>query len=250
MNLSTSIWEVSHLNQRGFIPLLVLVPLAVVATGVIGIRSGYFQGISTGFFKFLAPPSPSNLPQYLSQFQQEPKPSVTPAPTVKLIGEVQTKPFVFTPQTKTSTPSSPIFTITAPRGWIKTELGKNELVRFESTVPDTEKVKEGIITTNAIISIKGTDAYQSLDDFVDQYKASAPNAKGYQYVGSNSVKDGRSLEVRYTTNIDEKEVTVHELAYLFYKNGVSFLAKGYSSEFAWNKHSGEISSALNSFKFN
>ena len=230
----------SHDNQRGVVPLLVLIPLAVIATGIIGIQSGYF--------KFLAPPSPSNLPQYVGQFQRDIKPSVTLAPTIKLSGEVQTKTFVYAPKTEAPDPSFPVFTIIAPRGWVKTEVGKNELVHFESTEVDSDKVDGGTVTTNAIISVRGTDAYRSLDDFENQYKASAPNAKGYQYVGSGNVGGGRSLEVQYTTSIDKKEVTVHELAYLFYKNGVGFLVKGYSADTAWNKHSAEVKATLDSFK--
>lgn len=250
MNLSTSIWEVSHLNQRGFIPLLVLVPLAVVATGVIGIRSGYFQGISTGFFKFLAPPSPSNLPQYLSQFQQEPKPSVTPAPTVKLEGKVQTRTFVYTKDAVNPKSSIPPFSIRAPNGWVDTGLSGSEVAHFESTELDKEKVSDGTVTTNAVINIKSTDTYLDLNDFIEQYKSSGLKLKGAVLISSRPIEGGYSLEHKYVTKIREKEVVVRELAYLFFKDGVSFLAKGYSSEFAWNKHSGEISSALNSFKFN
>lgn len=239
-----------HIKQRGFIPLIFLIPFVVVATGIVGIRSGYFQGISTGFFKFLAPPSPSSLPQYVSQFQQDPVSLPTPEPTARLVGEVQNKAFVYKApsQTPNSKVEAAIFTISAPSGWVKT--AGSELARFESTKIDSEQVNGGTITTNAIIGIKATDSYQNLDDFVDQYKASGSKMRGYRLLGLAVVGNGKSLELRYTITIGKKEVTIHELAYLFFKDGVSFLVKGYSADSAWGSHSGTIKSSLDSFRLN
>lgn len=228
-----------HINQRGVIPLFFLIPVVVVAVGVVGIQSG--------FFKFLAPPSPSTLPQYLSQFQQEPVRLPTPLPTLKMEGEIQDKPFIYQEEKVGVKRGVPSFTINAPRGWVKTG---NGLARFESTEVDVDKVDEGSVTTNAIINIKATGSYQSLEDFVDQYKASGSKVRGYQLLDSATTGNGYRLELRYVTPVGEKDVTIHELAYLFYKDGVSFLVRGYSTETAWSKHLNEIKPSLNSFKFN
>lgn len=58
------------------------------------------------------------------------------------------------------------------------------------------------------------------------------------------------MEFTYQTKIGEAEVAIHELNYLVYKNGASFLVKGFASDSAWSKRAGEIASALNSFEFN
>lgn len=207
--------------------LFFIIPIVVI---------GAYFGAKTGFW------------EKLGQWQQEPTKAATPTPTLEIKGEVQTKPYVYKqPGTKTTIPS---FTITAPTGWLKISSSGNELAHFESTEIDSEKVKEGSITTNAIITIKAADSYSDLDDFAKQYKASGSGVKGYQLISSQTRGAGQSLEFTYQKKIGQGAIIVHELAYLFFKDGVSFLVKGYASDAAWSKHAGEIQSALNSFKFN
>ncbi|MFZ2201966.1 MAG: hypothetical protein WAV56_01065 [Microgenomates group bacterium] len=237
----------NYKDQRGIIPLFFLIPFVLIATGVIGVQSGFFQNVTSGIRKFLAAPSPSNLPQQLGQWQQEPTKAATPIPTLEIKGEVQTKPYVYKqPGTKTTVPP---FTVTAPTGWVKISSSGNELAHFESTEIDSEKVKAGTITTNAIITIKATDSYSSLDDFAKQYKASGSGVKGYQLVSSQTQGAGQNLEFTYEKKIGDGAIVVHELTYLFFKDGVSFLVKGYASDAAWDKHAGEIKSSLDSFGF-
>lgn len=201
--------------------------------------------IPSGIRKFLAPPSPSNLPQPLGQWQEEPTKMATPAPTAKIKGQVQTKPFVFKPETvKSGGIKLPIFIIGAPSGWVKVDSSGSVLARFESPNLDIEEVDGGTITTNAIIVIRATDNYSSLDDFYNQYKNSGSNVKGYQSISSSPNR----LEFKYQTTVGDTEITIHELNYLFFKDGVSFLVKGYTSDSAWDKNSSLIRPALDSFK--
>ena len=237
-----------RINQKGiiFIPLFFVIPLVVVGL-YFGAGTGFWENMTSGIKKFLSAPSPSNLPQQLGQWQQEPTRTTTPTPAIKLKGEVQTKPFVFKQETTSkSTASIPSFTINAPSGWVKVDSSGNMLARFESPEIDTEKVEGGNVTTNAIIIVRATDGYSSLDDFYNQYKASSSGVKGYQSISSS---DNR-LEFKYQTTIGDAKIIIHELNYLFFKDGISFLVKGYASDSTWNKNAGKIQSALNSFKFN
>ncbi len=119
------------------------------------------------------------------------------------------------------------------------------LARFESQQIDTETVKGGEITSNAVIIIRATDGYDSLTSFAIDYKASGAKAKNYQLLSSSNDK----LEFKFQTKIDGNDITIHELDYLFFKDGISFLVKGYASDAAWDTRAGEIQSALDSFKF-
>lgn len=229
-----------------FIPLFFLIPIVIVGA-YFGAKTGFWENMTSGIKKFLAAPSPSNLPQQLGQWQLEPT-SLTPTPTLKLNGEVQTKPYTL--EVSKAKAGIPSFTINAPSGWVKTSPAGSELVRFESPEIDSDEVSGGTITTNAIITIKATDGYSSLDDFVSQYKASGSKVKDYQLVASSKRGDGQSLEFTYQTRVGDGAITVHELDYLFFKDGVSFLVKGYASDAAWSEHAGEIQSALSSFKLN
>ncbi len=239
-------------GQKGiiFIPLFFVIPLVVVGL-YFGAGTGFWENMTSGIKKFLAAPSPSNLPQQLGQWQREPTGTLTPTPTIKLVGEVQTKPYTYKQAaTASKTGALPSFTINAPSGWVKTGSSGNELVRFESPEIDTEEVEGGTITTNATVNIRATDSYSDLDDFVSQYKASGSKSKDYRLLSSSPRKDGsQSLEFTYQTKIGDGTITIHELAYLFFKDDISFLVKGHSADSAWDKHAGEIRSALDSFKF-
>lgn len=239
-------------GQKGiiFIPLFFVIPVVIVGL-YFGAQTGFWENMTSGIRKFLAPPSPSNLPQQLGQWQQEPTRTPTPVPTIKIEGVKQTKPFVFKEE-KTTTPGTgiPSFTINAPFGWVKTSSSGNTLARFESEEIDTEEVEGGTITTNAIINVKATGDYPNFADFVSQYKSSGSKVQGYQLISSLAHGDNRqSLESTYQKKVGEGVITIHELDYLFFKDGISFLVMGYSSDSAWNRHAGEIQSTLNSFKF-
>jgi len=171
-------------------------------------------------------------------------------PASKIKGEVLSGPFVFKQETSKSGGSIPSFTITPPSGWVKVNSSGNELVHFESTQIDSEKVDGGSVTTNAIINIKATDNYTDLSDFTNQYKASGSKIKGSRLINSQSLDNGQSLEFTYPKEVGGKSITVHELAHLYFKDGISFLAKSYSSDSAWGSHASVIRSSLTSFKFN
>lgn len=147
----------------------------------------------------------------------------------------------------------PSTSITPPPGWQKLNpnTSKGEKYRFESNQIDEEEVSGGSITTNAVISIKIAGTYQNLDNFVSQYKSSGTKTKGYQVLDSGTLdNNGYRLETKYDTKVGGGTITVHELDYLFFKDGVSFLLTGYSSDSAWDKHEREIKTSLDSFKFN
>ncbi len=241
----------SQTNQSGiiFIPLFFIVP--IVAVGLyFGAGTGFWENMTSGIRKFLAAPSPSNLPQQIGQWQQDPTRKVTPTPTLEIKGEVLSKPFVFKPETSKSGGGIPSFTITAPSGWVKVSSSGNELAHFESTQIDSEKVDGGTITTNAIINVKATDSYSDLSDFAKQYKASGSKAKNSRLVNTQSLDSAQVLEFTYQKEISGNPIIIHELVYLYFKDGISFLAKGYSSDSAWGSHSSSIQSSLASFKFN
>jgi hypothetical protein len=202
--------------------------------------------IPSGIRKFLAPPSPSNLPQQLGEWQQEPTPTNKPTPTLPPGAKIQVGPYKYTPSGAAEKAGVPSFTINTPSGWASYPISGTQLAHFESGQIDTETVKDGEITTNAVIIVRGTDAYSSLEEFEKDYKASGKKARGYQQVSSTSNR----LEFKFKTKVDGKEITLHELDYLFFKDGISFLIKGYSSDSAWDTRAGEIQSALDSFKFN
>lgn len=235
----------NYKDQRGIIPLFFLIPIVLIATGVIGVQSGFFQNIGSGFFKFLAPPSPSNLPQQLSQFQQEPTRKPSPTPTLPKGVTIQSGPYNYIPDAAAAKAGVPSFIISAPSGWAKYPVSGTMLARFESQEIDTETVNGGEVTSNAVIIIRATDGYDGLDSFIKDYKASGAKAKGYRLLSSADYK----LEFTFQSKVDNQDVTIHELDYLFFKDGISFLIKGYTSASAWDKHVNEIKSALDSFKF-
>ena len=233
-------------NQKGiiFIPLFFLVPLFIVGA-YFGAGTGFWENMTSGIKKFLAAPSPSNLPQQLGQWQQEPTKKPTPTPTLPPGATIQSGPYIYKPDAAAAKAGVPSFTITAPSSWVKYPTNGTMLVRFESQQIDTETIKGGEITSNAVIIIRATDGYDSLTSFITDYKASGAKAKNYQLLSSSNDK----LEFKFQTKIDGNDITIHELDYLFFKDGISFLVKGYASDAAWDIHAGEIRSALASFKF-
>lgn len=240
-------------NQRGIIPLFFLIPFVLIATGVIGVQSGFFQNVSSGFRKFLAAPSPSNLPQTIGQWQQEPTRKPSPTPTLPKGVTIQSGPYNYKPDAAAAKAGVPSFTISAPSGWAKYPVSGTMLARFESQEIDTETVDGGKITSNAVIIVRATDGYDSLESFVNDYKASGKKASGYQQQGSLPQQIGGNpgyrLEFSYKSKVGESEITLRELDYLTFKDGISFLIKGYSADSAWDKHAGEIKSSLDSFGF-
>lgn len=210
--------------------------------------------LPSGIRKFLAPPSPDiNLPYQLGQWQEEPTKKPTPTPTLPPGAKIQVGPYKYTPTDEAKKVGIPSFTISAPSGWASYSTSGTELARFESQEVDTEVVKDGEVTTNAVINLKVSGDYSDLNDFVSQYQASGKSVKGYQQKVSSKQSvaglDGQQLEFIYQKKVDQAEITVHELDYLTFKDGVSYLLKGYASDASWSQHSGEIRSALDSFKF-
>ena len=97
---------------------------------------------------------------------------------------------------------------------------------------------------------------ENLDDFYNSYKATAengPREKQFQIVASSPIEvngsKGHLLETTFYAEIKSKKILVHQLDYLFYKDGMSFLIEGYSSNNAWKKHESVIRTSLQSFKF-
>lgn len=217
-------------NQKGiiFIPLFFLVPLFVV---------GAYFGSKTGFWE--------NMTRSLGQWQQEPTKKPTPTPTLPPGATIQSGPYIYKPDAAAAKAGVPSFTISAPSNWVKYPASGTMLARFESQQIDTETIKGGEITSNAVIIVRATDGYDSLDSFIIDYKASGAKAKNYQLLSSSNNK----LEFKFQTKIDGNDITIRELDYLFFKDGISFLVKGYASDSAWNQHANEIRSALDSFKF-
>jgi len=235
----------NYKDQRGIIPLFFLIPVILLATGVIGVQSGFFQNVASGFKKFLAAPSPSNLPQPLGQWQEEPTRPATSTPATKPKGTPQIGPYTYKPEGEAAKAGVPSFTVNAPSGWSSLGVSGTQLARFESEEIDTEEVEGGKVTTNAVIIVRATGDYESLDDFYSQYKASGKSVAGYQLLSSSNNR----LEFKFKTKVDGQEITLHELDYLFFKDGISFLVKGYAADSSWSKNVGQIQSALNSFKF-
>jgi len=225
-----------------FIPLFFVIPLVIVGA-YFGAQTGFWENMTSGIKKFLAAPSPSNLPQPLGQWQQEPTKKTTPTPRGK--GTPQIGPYTYKPEGEAAKAGVPSFTVNAPPGWSTLGISGSQLARFESEEVDIEKVKGGEVTTNAVIIVRATGGYESLDDFYNQYKASGKSVAGYQLISSSNNR----LEFKFKTKVDGQEITLHELDYLFFKDGISFLVKGYATDSAWSKNAGQIQSALNSFKF-
>ncbi|MBI5151305.1 MAG: hypothetical protein HZA34_01895 [Candidatus Pacebacteria bacterium] len=152
----------------------------------------------------------------------------------------------------------PPSTILQPSGWekIKADTSIGEIARFESKEIDTEQKDGGSFTTNAVIKVRVAAQYKSLDDFFNTYKATAVNGapeKQFQIIAASPIEvngsKGYLLETIFYTEIKSKNIRVHQLDYLFYKDGVSFLIEGYSSNDSWSKHEAEIRTALQSFRF-
>ncbi len=214
----------------------------------------YFYNFYTGIRKFLAPPTPSNIPMPLGQWQQD-APTPTPTPIYKTpAGTLQIGTYKSPAPSVTLTPNQPVlssFSINAPSGWYRSNGSGTLLVRFDSPKVDIQKIEDGSLTTNAFIIVRATDAYSSLDDFVTQYKSS--NSAATLLSSSNTTVNGQtasSLEFTYTTTIETKKLLTHEMDLLLFKNGYSFLIKGTSADSAWNENSSDLRSALYSFKFN
>lgn len=152
----------------------------------------------------------------------------------------------------------PPSTISSPSGWekMKADTSAGEIARFESTEIDTEKIDGGSFATNAVIKVRVAATYKNVDDFFNSYKATAitgPSEKQFQILASSPVEmngsKGYLLETTFYAEIKSKKILVHQLDYLFYKDGMSFLIEGYSSNDAWKKHEPVIRNSLQSFKF-
>ena len=167
------------------------------------------------------------------------------SPTNKPKGTPQVGPYTYKPEGEAAKAGVPSFTVNAPSGWSSLGVSGTQLARFESEEIDTEEVEGGKVTTNAVIIVRATGDYESLDDFYSQYKASGKSVAGYQLINSSNNR----LEFKFKTKVDGQEITLHELDYLFFKDGFSFLVKGYAADSSWSKNAGQIQSALNSFKF-
>lgn len=227
-------------KQKGVFPLFFLIPIVLIAVGYIGVKAGVF--------KFLAAPSSD-------QWQKEPPSAKTPTPTSPSRGGTpQNGPFNYQPPAEAAKAGVPAFTILPPSGWLKYNTSGGELARFESQEIDTEKVAGGEVTTNAVISVKAAPGYTSLNDFISQYKVSGSKAKDYRLLGASARKvaatDGYQMEFTYKKSVGTAEITVREFNLLTFKNGFSFLIKGFTSNSSWQNHAGQIQSALDSFRFN
>lgn len=168
-----------------------------------------------------------------------------PTPTLPPGATIQSGPYIYKPDAAATKAGVSSFTISAPSSWVKYPVSGTMLARFESQQIDTETVKGGEVTSNAVIIVRATDGYDSLTSFATDYKASGAKAKNYRLQSSSDNK----LEFKFQTKIDGNDITIHELDYLFFKDGISFLVKGYAADSAWGIHAGEIRSALDSFKF-
>ena len=185
---------------------------------------------------FLAPSSSSNVATTATK---------TSTPATKPKGTPQVGPYTYKPEGEAAKAGVPSFTVNAPSGWSSLGVSGTQLARFESEEIDTEEVEGGEVTTNAVIIVRATGDYESLDDFYSQYKVSGKSVAGYQLLSSSNNR----LEFKFKTKVDGQEITLHELDYLFFKDGISFLVKGYAADSSWSKNVGQIQSALNSFKF-
>lgn len=165
----------------------------------------------------------------------------------------------FSASTTKTTPSKdfkiPKSSINPPKDWeiLKPDTSTGEIARYESKEIDTEKAEGGSFTTNATIRVKLTNKYNGLEDFFSEYKATGSVNKKFQIIASSPIKindaTGSLLESTFEIEIKSKKILVHQLDYLFFKDGIGFLVEGYSSESSWSKHSTEIKSSLDSFRF-
>ncbi len=165
----------------------------------------------------------------------------------------------FSASTSKSTPKKdfkiPKSSINPPKDWeiLKPDTSTGEIARYESKEIDTEKGEGGSFTTNAVVRVKLAKNYSDLDSFVNEYKATGSVNKKFQIIESSPIKindaDGYLLETTFEVEVKSKKILVHQLDYLFFKDGISFLVEGYSSEASWKKHSTEIKSSLDSFRF-
>lgn len=210
--------------------------IAVIVVGVIGARAGVL--------KFTITPSK----------QATPSPSTSPSAPPKLIQAEQKGPYTFVPSADLKELHVPSFTLTPPSGWLRTlpNVSTGQMVRFISPDEDAQKVKDGLMySSRAGIFVKVAGSYSSLDDFVSQFQSSTSRMEESKTLAAQPLtlngEKGYMLEFRYKQT--KESMFTHEINYLFYKNGLSFIVETEVEDSAWEKRRDSVQTALNTFRF-
>lgn len=262
------------LNQRGIIPIILIIILTVVIAGVAGVVYQSRKEIKVR----------SDKTTEVTELKG------TPAPTPKKedvsladSGRLADKPVEL--KADDSAASAPKFSITPPAGWDKLPPDGNIMVEFLS--PSKDKITEGVATFNVqpnITVFVGKKDFKDLDAAVEASNKNG-DSLGYQttskqktringedaYVTESTIDLAdlarQVLEAQVKQEIAKSGVQISQdliqkdinkvlsqakgrvLSYRFYKNGYYINLTGKALDSYWSKREGQLKQSMDTFKF-
>jgi len=261
-------------DQRGIIPIILIIILTVVITGAAGVVYKTQKEIKIRKDKT----------SEVTELKSTPVPSPKNADVAAdRTGRLSDKPVEL--KVDESDVSSPKFSITPPAGWEKLPPEGNTVVEFLS--PSKDKITEGVATLNIqpnITVFVDKKVFKDLDEVIEALDKNG-EAFGYQTTSRQKTRiNGEDVYVKEST-IDLAEMAKQVLeaqinqeiaksgakvaedvlqkdmdkviaqakgraiSYIFYKNGYYFNMTGKALDSYWSEREGQLKQSMNTFKF-
>lgn len=262
------------LNQRGIVPIVLIIIFTVIIAGVAGVVYKSTKEIR------IRQDKTSETVDYKG----------TPAPSPKKAdidadksGALAQAPFKQTLDNNNA--SSPKFSITPPAGWEKLPPNGNVAVEFSS--PSKDKITEGVASLKVQPNITVFIDKRDFKDFDEVVKALNQNGESFGYQkesGQKSRINGEDVYISQSTidladmarQVLENQVKQEiarsgqnvqrdllqkdmdkviaqakgrALSYYFYKNGYYINVTGKALELYWDQRQGQLKQSMDTFKF-
>lgn len=258
-----------NLNQKGIIPIILVVVLGLVLVG--GGATVYSQ--KEVILKNLPKPSGLQLPAVFFKPTPTPGEIITKSPKAELAKEsvnFETK--------GTEVESLPNINMYPPAGWIQQSPSGSDVLVFEASDKDYVWVGQSNLWTVARITVRVTKSTgESLQEAVNQYKASIKDqvptvvifenkdliggVEAYYLEADHDLRSIRRAQVEEELGKAGKKFSQSDLTklveidmlrsatYFLQKNGYDVIISGRASTIAWDKRGGEIKKSIGSLIF-
>ncbi|RJQ27249.1 hypothetical protein C4577_01715 [Candidatus Parcubacteria bacterium] len=259
-----------HLSESGFAPIVLIIILTIVITGVAGVVYNSKKEIKVR----------SDKTTETSVLKGSPAPSPEDkAVSLANSGKLADKPFEF--KADQSSNASPEFSITSPAGWEQLPPSRNIMVEFLSPAKDV--IEEGMafidIQPNITVFVAKGE-FKNLEEANNAFssKNSAASSKqkavinGQEALVTQATQDVADLlrdtleaqikeeiaksgtkvsetEVREDVNKVLEQAKVKVINYSFYKDGYYINVAGKALESFWNKREPQLKRSMDTFKF-
>lgn len=267
------------LNQRGIVPIILIIILTVVVAGVSGAVYNSRKEIKVR----------KDNTSEVTELKNSPSPTPKNADVaLDQSGRLSDKPFKAetTDSTSSGDSSMPGYSFYPPAGWNEDPVSGNVVAEFVS--PTQDKIEEGatwfkLAPNVAVFVLK--EEFSSLDEAFETAKSDLTKS-GFQMIQTKktklngedayfteailnigevgkdalsgqikqeAVKSGEKFsEKQLQKDVDAllKQLKARVIGYIFYKNGYLMTVSGKALDSFWDKRGSQIKRSLDSFKFN